>query len=78
MKSRAPADEAYYVASQWQLMWRKYKRHKLAFIGMGTLFVLYLAGIFCEFFAPYDPYARNAEHTFATAAATPFCERTGA
>ena len=65
MKSRAPADEAYYVASQWQLMWRKYKRHKLAFIGMGTLFVLYLAGIFCEFFAPYDPYARNAEHTFA-------------
>ena len=63
--TRANVEEAYYVASQWQLMWRKFKRHKLAFVGMSVLSLLYLFGIFCEFFAPYDPYQRNADFTFA-------------
>ena len=65
MSTGARVEEGYFVASQWQLMWRKYKRHKLAFVGMSVLSLLYLFGIFCEFFAPYDPYRRNADFTFA-------------
>jgi len=46
-------EEEYYIASQWQLMWRKFKKHKLAIGGSIVLLILYISGIFCEFFAPY-------------------------
>ena len=29
-KKKVARDESYYLASQWQLMWRKLKKHKLA------------------------------------------------
>ena len=32
--------EQYFVATQWQLMWRKFTRHRLAVIG-GVVLVLY-------------------------------------
>jgi len=47
------AEERYYLASQWQLMWRKLRHHKLAIIGGGVLAVLYVAAIFADFLAPY-------------------------
>jgi len=53
-----PADqeeERLYVASQWQLMWWKFRRHKMALIGGVILIVLYLIAAFCEFVAPYNP-----------------------
>ena len=34
------AVEAYYLASQWQLMWRKFRRHHLAIVGGVILGVL--------------------------------------
>lgn len=45
--------ERYYLASQWQLMWRKFFKHKLAIIGMVLLGILYAGALFCEFIAPY-------------------------
>ena len=48
--------EAIYVASQWQLMWRRLKRHKLAMVGGGTLILFYLIATFASFFSPYGPY----------------------
>jgi len=45
-------EEEYYIASQWQLMWRKFKKHKLALGSIAVLIILYLGGIFCEFVAP--------------------------
>ncbi len=50
-------EERLYVASQWQLMWWKFRRHKLALIGAAILAVLYTIAIFAEFVAPYDPSA---------------------
>jgi len=47
--------EKIYLASQWQLIWWKFKRHKLAITGACILIVLYLFAILCEFIAPYDP-----------------------
>jgi peptide/nickel transport system permease protein len=46
-------DESYYVATHWQLMWRKFRKHKLAMVSIGLLAALYLGGIFSEFVAPY-------------------------
>ncbi len=40
------------VAGQWQLMWWKFKRHRLAFVSLIVLITFYLIAIFCEFVAP--------------------------
>ena len=41
------------MASQWQLMWIKLKKHKLARFSMAILLVLYLGALFADFLAPY-------------------------
>ncbi|MGC8972450.1 MAG: ABC transporter permease [bacterium] len=51
-------EEKIYYASQWQLIWWKFRRHKLAIVGGIVLFLLYLSAIFCEFLAPYSPTTR--------------------
>ena len=48
-------EESYYLASQWQLMWRKFRRHHLALVGGVILGLLYLAALGADFLAPYDP-----------------------
>ena len=37
-----------------QLVWRKFRKSKLAIVGMVTLFLFYFTALFAEFFAPYD------------------------
>ena len=51
-------DEKYYLASQWQLAWRKFRKHRLAMLGVALLGILYTLTIFCEFFAPYGADTR--------------------
>jgi peptide/nickel transport system permease protein len=53
-----------FVASQWQLMWWKFRRHKAAVISGVVLIVLYTVVLFAEFFSPYLPGTRS-EHLFA-------------
>lgn len=43
------------VASQWQLMRWRFKKHKLAVISMWIIGFFCFVGIFCEFLAPVDP-----------------------
>ena len=47
-------NERYYTASQWQLAWRKFRRHKLAIIGGSILGLFYLFAIFAGFFSTND------------------------
>ncbi len=54
-----------YVASQWRLMWWKFKRHKLAMIGGVIVILLYLIAIFAEFLAPADPNQVASNYTYA-------------
>ena len=54
--------EEYYLASQAQLMWRKFKKHHLAIFGIVLLGVLYFIAAFCEFLSPYDPYQRFPDY----------------
>ena len=46
--------QALYTASQSQLIWRRFKRHKLAQAAMFLLGLLYLVAVLGEFIAPYD------------------------
>lgn len=54
-----------YVASQWKLMWWKFRRHKLAMIGGVVVILLYLIALFAEFLSPADPNAISSTHTYA-------------
>jgi peptide/nickel transport system permease protein len=49
------------VASQWQLMWWKFRKHRLALISLFIITMLYIVAIFAGFFAPKakDTYYRN-------------------
>ncbi len=50
------------TASQWELMWRHFKRHRLALFGVGVLVIIYVLSIFCGFFSPYDPLSYERTH----------------
>ncbi len=52
-KKQVKDDESRYMASQWQLMWMKLKKHKLARFSMIVLIILYLGALFADFLAPY-------------------------
>jgi ABC-type dipeptide/oligopeptide/nickel transport system permease subunit len=41
--------------NQWQLAWRRFKRHKLALIGAGILIVMVAIAVFGTILWPYDP-----------------------
>jgi peptide/nickel transport system permease protein/oligopeptide transport system permease protein len=40
---------------QWQLAWRRFKRHKMALIGLGILSTIVAIALFGPIIAPYDP-----------------------
>jgi peptide/nickel transport system permease protein len=63
-EERESAEERVYVASQWQLMWWRFKRHKLALISTVILIFLYVVALFAEFFAITDPQAHDARLSF--------------
>ncbi len=52
------AEDSYYRATQWQLIWWAFRRHTLARIGLLVLGILYVLGIFCQFISPYRPLDR--------------------
>ena len=58
-------EEQYFIATQWQLIKRKFVSHKLALVGGGLLIVLYLTALFGEFFASYDSFHRFADYPMA-------------
>jgi peptide/nickel transport system permease protein len=53
------------VATQWQLMWRKFRKHKLAMISAVILIIYYVVAIFAEFFAPWERTQYIAEYVYA-------------
>jgi peptide/nickel transport system permease protein len=49
------AGENVYIAPPWKLMWWRFRKHKLAVLSAGLLFIFYFVAFFCEFVSPYDP-----------------------
>lgn len=50
--------------TQWQLIQRRFARHKLAVHSLRFLIVLYTVALFAEFFAPYAPQWRSLDHMY--------------
>src|SRR6266545_1222410 len=48
-------DERLTVASQWQLIWWRFRKHRVAVFCSGVLMLFYLIAIFAEVVAPYNP-----------------------
>ena len=47
------AEERYYIASQQQLIWRRFKKHRLALFSCVILIVMYFLAFTYEFWTPY-------------------------
>jgi len=63
--AEAEMESSVSVASQWQLMWWKFRKHKLAMLGGIVTILIYLVALFVEFLAPFPTDAFSAEHTYA-------------
>lgn len=53
------------VASQWKLIWWKFRRHKLAMISGVIVLAIYLVALFAEFFEVFPPDQYAARYTYA-------------
>lgn len=60
-----PEQERFFTASQWRLMWWKFRRHRLAVVAAAILLVFYLSTLISELIAPYDLHTRNARFIHA-------------
>jgi peptide/nickel transport system permease protein len=54
--------EALYAASQWQLIWRKFVRNRVAILGGIVILIYYLGALFAGFVAPYTLSTRFREY----------------
>ncbi len=70
-------EERIFVATQWQLIWWKFRRHKLAVASAIVLALIYFVSIFCEFFSPYDPDAFDKRYAYAPPQRVGFVTRAG-
>lgn len=57
--------ERYYLASQWRLMWWRFRRHKVALIAGIILALSYGSILITEFLAPYALESRNTAFIYA-------------
>ncbi|MAS33904.1 MAG: peptide ABC transporter permease [Anaerolineaceae bacterium] len=58
-------DASAFVASQWKLMWWRFRKHRLAMISGVIIIFIYLVAIFAEFFAPLPPDQTSTQMTYA-------------
>jgi peptide/nickel transport system permease protein len=57
------AEERISVATQWQLMWWRFKKHKLAMVSSAIVILFYLVVIFADFLAYADPLVSEAQRS---------------
>jgi peptide/nickel transport system permease protein len=57
------AEERVSVATQWQLMWWRFKKHKLAMVSSVIVILFYLVVVLADFLAYSDPLASEAQRS---------------
>jgi peptide/nickel transport system permease protein len=57
------AEERISVATQWQLMWWRFKKHRLAMASTVVVLLFYLVVVFADFLAYSDPLASEAQRS---------------
>ena len=56
-------EESYYLASQWKLIWRKFRKHQVAKASFAILGLLYLSAIFAGFVSPQQLTSYDSRYT---------------
>ncbi|XWN30329.1 MAG: ABC transporter permease [Devosia sp.] len=67
----------YYSASQWTLVWWRFRRHRAAMAGAIVLGLMFLGGLFAEFVAPYGPTTRDTAYLDGAPQIPMFCDQNG-
>ncbi len=65
IEAMTPEQEHYYLASQWQLMWWKLKRHRLAMVSGVVLLLMYGSILVSELLAPYNLHSRHTDFIYS-------------
>lgn len=58
-------EEKRFAASQWTLIWRKFRRNKAALIGGVVILLFYIGALFGSFIAPYGAHTRLTNYLWA-------------
>jgi len=64
------------IASQWQLTWWAFRKHKLAMVSLWIIGFLYLISLFAEFVAPDNPSKQNRRAVYHPPQMIHFIDRT--
>jgi len=67
----------YYSATQWQLMWWRFKHHKAALIAGSVLVFMGLCGLFASFLAPYSAVTRDKKYLLGPPQLVRFWDQNG-
>jgi peptide/nickel transport system permease protein len=60
-----PEQERFYRASQWRIMWWKFRRHRIAVASALVLLLVYASILVSEVLAPYNLHTRDSRHIYA-------------
>ena len=73
------AKEAYFTASQGQLIWARFKKQRAAMIAAVLLAAMVISGLFAPFLSPYDPTiaGRDKDYTNGAPQIPQFCDKNG-
>ncbi len=67
----------YYSATQWQLMWWRFKHHQAALIAASVLVFMAITGVLCQLVAPYLTTTRIADYVLGPPQWPNFCDESG-
>ena len=65
IEALSAAQERYYMASQWRMMWWRLKRHRIAVVAGLVLLLLYASTLVSELIAPYSLTSRHTDFIYA-------------
>lgn len=79
MKSLHQDKEAYFTASQSQLIWARFKKQRAAIIAAGVLVFIIVIGILAPALSPYDPTIAGRDRDYLNGAPQipQFCDKNG-
>ena len=63
--AKEAAEERFAVASQLELTWWRFRRHRLAVVSGVVVVLFYLIAAFADFLATMDPHDTEARRTYA-------------
>lgn len=79
--ARSDRDEAqrlrYYSASQWTLIWWRFRRHRAAMVAAAILGIMAVTGLFAEVVAPYGTTSRDSAYIDGPPQMPIFCDQNG-